>query len=155
MKKNLYFNLGLAVLLLLVGCSWKASAQSLSHQESQSLYKRLGGYDALAAVTDDFIKGLATDKQLSRFFSGVSTDSQKRIRQLVLDELCAATGGPCIYIGRSMKTVHAGLGITEDDWNISVKLLTGTLNKFKVGKAEQDDLLKILTTLKPDIVEKK
>jgi hemoglobin len=153
MKKNLYFNLALAALLLLVGCGWKANAQTMSHQES--LYKRLGGYDALAAVTDDFIKGLATDKQLSKFFNGVSLDSQKRIRQLVLDQLCAATGGPCIYIGRDMKKVHAGLGISEEDWNIAVKLLTGTLNKFKVGKAEQDDLFKILTTLKPDIVEKK
>jgi hemoglobin len=156
MKKNLCCLLGLAALLLVGGSSSAVRAQSLSHPEQQpSLYKRLGGYDALAAVTDDFIKGLATDKQLSRFFSGVSTDSQKRIRQLVLDELCAATGGPCVYIGRSMKTVHTGLGITEDDWNIAVKLLTGTLDKFKVGKAEQDDLLKILTSLKPDIVEKR
>src|SRR5918912_4079722 len=156
MKKNLCCLLGLAALLLVGGSSSAVRAQSLSHPEQQpSLYKRLGGYDALAAVTDDFIKGLATDKQLSRFFTGVSTDSQKRIRQLVLDQLCAATGGPCVYIGRDMKKVHAGLGISEDDWNIAVKLLTGTLNKFKVGKTEQDDLLKILITLKPDIVEKK
>ena len=155
MRKKFYRSLGLAVLLLLVGHGGAAHAQSLAHQESASLYKRLGGYDALAAVTDDFIKGLATDKQLSRFFIGVSNDSKKRIRQLVLDQLCAATGGPCIYIGRSMRTVHEGLGITEDDWNISVKLLAQTLDKFKVAKTEKDDLFKILVTLKPDIVEKK
>ena len=120
-----------------------------------SLYKRLGGYDALAAVTDEFIGLLVADKQLSRFFGGASDDSKKRIRQLVLDQLCAATGGPCIYIGRSMRTVHAGLGITEDDWNVSVKHLTDTLNKFKVAKAEQDELIKILGPLKADIVDKK
>ena len=155
MRKNFRRSLGLIVLLLLVGHGGAAHAQSLAHQESASLYKRLGGYDALAAVTDDFIKGLATDKQLSRFFIGVSNDSKKRIRQLVLDQLCAATGGPCIYIGRNMRTVHEGLGITEDDWNISVKLLAQTLDKFKVAKTEKDDLFKILVTLKPDIVEKK
>lgn len=155
MKKNLYCSLGLAVLLLVVGFGQEVRAQGAAHQETPSLYKRLGGYDALAAVTDDFIKGLASDKQLARFFSGVSNDSKKRIRQLVLDQLCAATGGPCIYIGRNMRTVHEGLGITEEDWNISVKLLTNTLDKFKVPKAEQDDLFKILATLKPDIVEKK
>ena len=155
MKKNFYRSLVLLLLLLAVGHGLEARAQSLAHQDSQSLYKRLGGYDALAAVTDDFIKGIASDKQLSRFFGGVSVDSQKRIRQLVLDQLCAATGGPCIYIGRSMKTVHQGLGITEDDWNIAVKLLTQTLNKFKVAKTEQDDLFKIVGSLKPDIVEKK
>ncbi|HEX8890050.1 MAG TPA: group 1 truncated hemoglobin [Pyrinomonadaceae bacterium] len=158
MKTRFYRLLGLVVLLVSIGSVTGASAQSQSaaHQEnSPSLYKRLGGYDALAAVTDDFVGRLVSDKQLARFFGGVSRDSQKRIRQLVLDQLCAATGGPCIYIGRSMRTVHEGLGITEADWNVAVKHLSETLEKFKVGKAEQDDLLKILGPLKADIVDKK
>jgi hemoglobin len=157
MKKNLYRSLCLVVLFLLVGYGESAHAQSQSsaHQESSSLYKRLGGYDALAAVTDDFVGRLVADKQLARFFGGVSLDSKKRIRQLVLDQLCAATGGPCIYIGRSMRTVHEGLGITDDDWNAAIKHLTETLDKFKVGKAEKDDLFKILGPLKADIVDKK
>jgi len=158
MKTKFYRLLGLSVLLLLVGnvSGAHAQTQSSAHQENApSLYKRLGGYDALAAVTDDFVGRLVADKQLARFFGGVSKDSQKRIRQLVLDQLCAATGGPCIYIGRSMRTVHEGLGITEDDWNAAVKHLGETLEKFKVGKTEQDDLLKILGPLKADIVDKK
>jgi hemoglobin len=155
MKKNFNRPLGLVLLLLLVGCGLEVRAQELAHQETPSLYKRLGGYDALAAVTDDFVKRLVEDKQLTRFFNGVSTDSRKRIRQLVLDQLCMATGGPCIYIGRSMKASHEGLGITEDDWNLAVKLLGETFDKFKVPKAERDELAKILSTLKPDIVEKK
>jgi hemoglobin len=156
MKKSFYLRAGLIVLLLLAGGAWEIRAQEKAHpQESQSLYKRLGGYDALAAVTDDFVGRLIGDKQLTRFFNGVSTDSRKRIRQLVLDQLCAATGGPCIYIGRSMRASHEGLGITEDDWNIAVKLLVETLDKFKVPKAEQGELAKILSTLKPDIVDKK
>ena len=156
MKKSFHRSLGLFVLLLLVGGAGQMIAQTTTpQQEAASLYKRLGGYDALAAVTDDFVGRLVGDKQLTRFFNGVSTDSRKRIRQLVLDQLCAATGGPCIYIGRSMRTVHEGLGITEDDWKIAVKLLTETLDKFKVPKAEQDDLTKLLGTLKPEIVDKK
>jgi len=123
--------------------------------QNQSLYQRLGGYDAIAAVTDDFITRLATDKQLGRFFIGASDNSKKRIRQLVVDQLCAATGGPCVYLGRDMKTAHAGLGITEDDWNIAVKHLLDTLTKFKVGKREQEELATALTQLKADIVEKK
>ncbi len=159
MRKSFHRSLGLVVLLLLVGCGIEARAQDAAAMPAQggaqSLYKRLGGYDALAAVTDEFIGRLVTDKSLGRFFSGASDDSKKRIRQLVVDQLCAATGGPCLYIGRSMKTVHTGLGITEEDWNLSVKHLTDTLNKFKVPKPEQDDLFKIVGTLKPDIVEKK
>ena len=127
---------------------------SASAQDSNSLYKRLGGYDALAAVTDEFIKALATDPKLGRFFVGASDNSKMRIRQLVVDQLCAATGGPCVYIGRDMKTSHKGLGITEEDWNIAVKHLVNTLTKFKVPEKEQKEVAAALMGLKADIVEK-
>lgn len=119
-----------------------------------SLYKRLGGYDAIAAVTDEFIARLAADKSLSRFFIGHSEDSLKRIRQLVVDQICAATGGPCVYIGRDMKTAHKGMGITEADWTASVAHLSGTLDKFKVGEKEKSELLTAVSGFKKDIVEK-
>ncbi|MEK7833505.1 MAG: group 1 truncated hemoglobin [Acidobacteriota bacterium] len=121
--------------------------------QHKSLYQRLGGYDALAAVTDEFIGRLASDKELGRFFVGASDDSKKRIRQLVLDQLCAATGGPCVYIGRDMKTAHKGLKITEKDWDASVKHLTATLDKFKVAKKEKEEVLGAIGSLKKDIVE--
>jgi hemoglobin len=122
--------------------------------EKPSLYKRLGGYDAIAAVTDDFIGRLVADPDLGTFFKGHSTDSNMHVRQLVVDQLCAVTGGPCVYIGRSMKTAHAGLGITTAQWNKSVELLTASLDRFKVPKAEQTDLLTLASSLKADIVEK-
>ena len=139
--------LAVALLVASLGSAPSSAAQN------NSLYKRLGGYDALAAVTDDFIKGLATDPKISRFFIGASDNSKARIRQLVLDQLCAATGGPCVYIGRDMKTVHKGLHITEEDWNISVKILMNTLTKFKVKEREQKDVAGALAGLKADIVE--
>ena len=150
MKKNhiVGVTLALALFLSCVGLAPGASAQS-----GNSLYKRLGGYDALAAVTDDFITRLATDKTLGRFFVGASDNSKMRIRQLVLDQLCAATGGPCIYIGRDMKTAHKGLGI-EEDWNIAVKHLVATLTKFKVPENLQKEVATAITGLKADIVEK-
>jgi len=128
-----------------------ATAQQAS---APTLYKRLGGYDALAAVTDDFIGRLATDPGLARFFAGHSTDSLKRIRQHVIDQLCFATGGPCVYTGRDMKTSHAGLGITEKDWDASVKLLVAALDKFNVPAKEKDEVLTAVSGLKKDIVEK-
>jgi len=117
-----------------------------------SLYKRLGGYDALAAVTDDFIGRLANDPQESRFFKGHNTEGLKRIRQHVIDFLCVATGGPCVYTGQDMKTAHTGLNITEQDWNISVKHLTATLDKFKVPEKEKGEVLGAISGLKGDIV---
>jgi hemoglobin len=123
-------------------------------QQAPTLYKRLGGYDALAAVTDDFLGRLATDQQFSKFFVGHSADSVKRIRQLIVDQLCAATGGPCVYTGRDMKTSHAGLGITDKDWDASVKLLVATLDKLNVPAKEKDEVLGAIGSLKKDIVEK-
>jgi len=73
----------------------------------------------------------------------------------VIDQLCEATGGPCFYIGRTMKTSHAGLGITESDWQITVKHLVATLDRFKVPEKEKGELLAIASSLKSDIVEKK
>jgi hemoglobin len=119
--------------------------------QDASLYKRLGGYDALAAVTDDFLGRLASDPQLGRFFTGHSTDSIKRIRGDVIDFLCVATGGPCTYSGRDMKTSHTGLKITEEDWNNSVKGLTATLDKFNVPAKEKNEVLNAVAGLKADI----
>lgn len=140
-------------LALVIACGSLAATARMQMQKS--LYERLGGYNAIAAVVDDFVGRLVADKQLERFFVGHSTDSKKRIRQHVLDQLCAATGGPCIYTGRTMKDSHAGLGITEEEWNIAGKHLVETLDKFKVPQPEQKELLDIVATLKADIVEKK
>jgi len=139
------------VVVYLIAVSFAVSL--FAQTSTPSLYKRIGGYDALAAVTDDFIGRLATDKQLSRFFVGHSEDSLHRIRQLIVDQLCAATGGPCYYVGRDMKTAHKGMGITESDWNITVNHLIATLDKFKVPEKEKNEVLGAISSFKKDIVE--
>jgi hemoglobin len=123
-------------------------------QTAPTLYKRLGGYDSIAAVSDDFLGRLASDKQMSRFFGGVSADSLRKLRQHVVDQLCEATGGPCYYFGRSMKTVHTGLAITDSDWQLAVKHLNATLDKFQVPGPERKEVLALFSSLKSDIVEK-
>lgn len=137
----------LALLLLSSSVSWSVEAPA-------SLYKRLGGYDAIAAVTDDFIGRLAGDPQLGKFFAGHSTDGLKTIRQHVVDFLCMATGGPCNYTGKDMKTAHTGLGITGADWDVGVKHLVATLDKFKVPEKEKAEVLAAVSGLKNDIAEK-
>ncbi len=145
-------HLSLALVVWLALAAVSAPAQMA---KPETLYKRLGGYDALAAVTDDFLNRLATDAQLGRFFVGASADSQKKIRQHIVDFLCQATGGPCIYHGRDMKTSHAGLKITENDWQSTVKHLVATLDKFQLPKKEKDEVLAAISALKADIVEQK
>jgi hemoglobin len=152
LKQRLFMRKALTLFAFLLIASWSASTAIA--QEKKSLYQRLGGYDALAAVTDDFIGRLATNKQLERFFGGLSDDSKGKLRQHVLNLLCQTTGGPCIYTGRDMKTTHKGLSITGADWDASVKDLNATLDKFKVPKTERDEVLAAISGLKKDIVEK-
>ena len=146
-QRTIFFGLVVS-LLLTIGIATQAAAQE------KSLYQRVGGYDALAAVVDDFIVRLFTDKQFEKFFAGASDDSKKRIRQHILDQFCAATGGPCVYNGRDMKTSHAGLGITNAQWDAAAKHLVASLDKFKVPEKEKGEILAFVTSLKKDIVEK-
>jgi hemoglobin len=137
-------------LATLLGMSTSVPAQ----QSGKSLYQRLGGYDAIAAVVDNFIGRLASDQMFTKFFGGFSIDSRKKLRQHLVDQVCQATGGPCIYTGRTMKDSHAGLGITEKEWDAGAKHLVASLDHFKVPQKERDEVMAIVATLKKDIVEK-
>jgi hemoglobin len=119
----------------------------------KSLYERLGGYNSIAAVVDDFLGRQFADKQVGRFYVGHSTNSKKRLLQLITEMICEVTGGPAKYIGRDMRTSHAGLGITGSDWQVTVKNLTAVLDKFSVPQKEKDELLAIVAGLRPVIVE--
>lgn len=148
--------LTLAVALMVALSSGMTAVQADNvGQNRQSLYARVGGYDALALVVDDFIVRLATDKRFERFFAGFSNDSKQRLRQHILDQFCKAAGGPCVYLGRDMKTTHGGLGITEADWDAAAKHLVAAMDKYKVPKAEKDELMAFVATQKKDIVEKR
>src|SRR6185295_14076388 len=146
--------LGFAPIGTLTGSAAPLPAPVPQSMAQDSLYKRLGGYDALAAVTDDFLGRLLADPKESRFFVGLSTDSKTKVRQHVVDFLCAASGGPCKYTGRDMETAHTGLNITEDDWNIAVKALADTLNKFKVPPREQGEVLGAIAPLQSQLVRR-
>ena len=115
---------------------------------------RMGGYDVIAAVADDFIAWIIADKQLGRFFVGGFSEARvKTIRQQVVNLLCELTGGSCFYMGRDMKTAHQGLGITEADWKIAVDLLLPRSTKHQVAPQEQSEFLQIIGDMKDMIVE--
>jgi len=67
------------------------------------LYERLGGYNAIAAASDDLMSRLRRDPQLGRFWAHRGDDGLAREKQLLVDFLCASTGGPLYYRGRDMK----------------------------------------------------
>ena len=142
------------VIALMMGTVSTLAQEAKSPTAQKSLYQRLGGYDAISAVTEDFLGRLGSDPQLKRFFVGLSTDSKRRVRNHTVDFLCMATGGPCLYTGRDMETVHTGLNITDADWDISVKHLIATLDKFKVPAQERQEVLTAISSLKSKIVNR-
>ena len=121
--------------------------------KAPTLYARLGGYDAIAAVADDLLPRLMTDAQLGRFWQHRGEDGVRREKQLLIDFLCASAGGPLYYRGRDMVTAHRGMGINESDWARFLTHVQATLDKFAVPARERGEALGFIESLKKEIVE--
>jgi hemoglobin len=115
-----------------------------------SLYERLGGNDAITSVVDSFVDRCAGDDRINRKFE--RTDIP-RLRKMLVDQVCEATGGPCTYSGRDMKETHAGMGVTAGEFDALVEDLVATLDRFDVPEAEKQQLLGLLAPMRGDIVE--
>jgi hemoglobin len=132
--------------LLAAGC---ASARDDRMVAKKSLFDRLGGKPAITAVVDDFVANVAADARINQRFS---TANIPRLKAMLVDQICEATGGPCKYTGRDMKSVHAGMRITDAEFNALVEDLVKSLDKFKVPAQEKTELLTALGGMKPQIV---
>ena len=121
-----------------------------------TLYKSLGGKKAIVAVVNDFVGRVAADSRINSFFKGTASDPKRlaKFKKNLVDQICEAAGGPCKYTGKDMKTAHAGMGISNADWDALVGDLGKSLKKFKVKKADQKALVALLAPMKNDIVEK-
>ena len=123
-------------------------------QTGATLYARLGGYDAIAAVADDLLPRLVSDFQLGRFWVHRGADGIRREKQLLIDFLCASAGGPLYYTGRDMASSHKGMGITAKDWEIFLRHVQTTLDKFQVPERERREVLAFVESTRAAIVEK-
>ena len=119
----------------------------------RSLYHRLGGYDAIAAATDDLLARLQSDPRLRDYWKGASTDNRRHARQLIVDFMTEAAGGPAFYTGRDMKTSHVGMRIDEGDWEAFMRHSAATLDHLAVPLREKDEVLAFFAGLEADIVE--
>jgi len=124
-----------------------------SMPESKSLYARLGGYDAIAAVSENLVGRLMADQRLGRFWAHRSEDGLKRELQLLINFLCNVTGGPMVYTGRDMKTSHKGMRIDEQDWKAFVGHVNATLDHFGVTGEDREAVVSFVESTKGDIVE--
>jgi hemoglobin len=144
---------GFAVLLAAAACGSTSQVRNTSTAQpapaAKSLYDRLGGKPAITAVVEEFVGRVAADKRINNRF--MNTDIT-RLKGMLVDFICAATGGPCQYTGRDMHSSHAGYNLVDEEFNALVENLAGALAKLKVPEPEQKDLLGALGPLKPQIV---
>jgi hemoglobin len=122
---------------------------NIAGQKEATLYERLGGKPAITAVVDDFVGNVAADKRINGFFT--RTDIP-RLKRLLVEQICAGSGGPCTYSGRDMKAAHAGMGVTDAHFNALVEDLVMSLDRFKVPERERKELLGLLGPMKSQIV---
>jgi hemoglobin len=148
MKPIPFTTLCLILVSLLAACSTTPTATTPS---TASLYTRLGEKPAITAVVDDFVARVAADSRINAKFANANIP---RLKMMLVDQICMASGGPCTYTGRDMRTAHAGMGTTSAEFDALVQDLVAALNKFKVGEREKNELLSVLGAMKKDIVER-
>lgn len=148
-------NLRLLSCLIIMGFGMAAGCTTdmttAGKSSGTSLYTRLGEKPAITAVVDDFVGRVAADTRINGKFANANIP---RLKAMLVDQICQASGGPCTYTGRDMKTAHAGMGINGADFDALVGDLVATLNKFKVGEREKNELLAVLGPMKKDITER-
>ena len=116
------------------------------------LYERLGGRHAIAVVVADFVTIMASDPRVNARFKTLQSAEVEKLKSNLSDQICEASGGPCSYLGKDMKTTHKGMQITEAEWTATVENLGTALDKNKVGPDEKKDLVGALGPMKSDIV---
>src|SRR5262252_6370132 len=137
--------------LLLTACA-SSSAPPETAASGPTLYQRLGGRENIKLIVDDFVTTMAADPRVNNRFKGLDAARVAKLQTNLADQICDATGGPCAYLGRDMKTVHKGMGITEAEWNATVENLVKALDKNNVGAQAKTELLGALAPMKADIV---
>jgi hemoglobin len=118
--------------------------------QTKSLYDRLGGLDAITAVTESWVARVGGDDRANGKF--VRTDIDRLMKE-VIDQLCEATGGPCSYTGRTMLETHDGMAVTAGEFDVVMQHLGATLDELGIPKPDQGELIALIMPMRHDIVE--
>ncbi len=155
MRTSMRLAIGLCVALA-AGCAATPPAKHLAPSangaagaKGDALYRALGGTNGIAKVVDAALVEIHGDLRINVFFE--KTDMAD-LRRLLIEQLCAATGGPCEYTGRSMEEAHSGLNLTDADFDAFVEDLVRAMDSQKVPKDLQKQLLGLLGPMRPQVV---
>ena len=120
----------------------------MAPSDSRSLYQELGGSDGLEQLVDRFIMEIAFD---DRVFERFADSNVERFRDKITEHFCVLADGPCVYTGDSMIDTHAGMAISDAEFNAVVENLINALNANGTPIGTQNRLLARLAVLKDEI----
>ena len=115
-----------------------------------SLYRRLGGHEAVAAIVDVFSRRLAADGELARYFARLDLEGLRRHQAAFLD---AALGGPQAYRGATLRRAHQQLGITARDFRLVLDHLAAAISACGVPEALGAEILGYVAGLSGEVVQ--
>ncbi len=119
-----------------------------SHSNNPSLYQQLGGQSGIAAITDGLLREIEQDQRIVHHFA--DTDIA-RFRNLLAEQLCEISGGPCVYSGASMQESHTGFNISLADYDALVQGLINVMQQQNISISAQNQLLALLAPMYKDI----
>jgi len=143
---------GIGLWMVVVVATLNLAACATTGDAPPTLYKRLGGREGIAIVVGDFVTNMAGDSRVNARFKDMKGPDVEKLKSNLADQICDATGGPCSYLGRDMKTTHKGMSITDAEWNATVENLVKALDKNNVAPKDKSELLGLLGPMKADIV---
>jgi hemoglobin len=120
----------------------------LRKSKADTIYERIGGYEALEVVVEDFYCRVLDDDHLSGFFAGAN---MRRLKGKQVEFFAAALGGPNPYIGPGMRQVHQGRGITIHHFNLVAGHLHDSLCAAGVPEDTIAEILRAIAPLARDI----
>lgn len=117
--------------------------------DGHQLYERIGAQDGIAVVVDGFLGKVGADDHVNGRFA--NTDMPK-LRALLIEQVCEATGGPCTYSGKSMLDAHKGMNIMESEFGIVAAHFATAMSDAGVGADDAGVIMGVLAGMHDDIV---
>lgn len=113
------------------------------------LYKTFGEKPGLVKLMDDFMERLLADPRTGPHFKPAD---QRHVKAQLVDQVCMALGGPCVYKGADMKTSHSNLDITKADFNALVEVMQLAMEGQGISFSAQNQLLAKLAPMHRDVI---
>ncbi|WP_210394644.1 group I truncated hemoglobin [Motiliproteus sediminis] len=116
---------------------------------SSSLYDRLGGMDAINQIACDIVDLHVANPLIGKRFVNADADALKRS---VAAFLSSGSGGPDIYTGADMHTVHARMNIEADELLAVLDNVVAALKRNQIALPEIREVLFILYGMKEEVL---